>query len=352
MRDYSLLGPEGVAAAAKGLAGATWYRSPVPREVLKELMQRRDGPAVRDTVLWFGLLFLSGAGGVACWGTGWCVPFLFCYGVLYGSASDSRWHECGHFSAFKTRRLNNTVYQLACFMILREPEIWRWSHTRHHADTIIVGRDPEIVATRPPNLWKLALSFFAIPTVLTLIRRLAVHAAGRMEADEKGYVPGPMWPKVARTARLWLAVHAAVIATAIGLGSWLPVMLVGFLPTIYGTWLSVLFGIMQHLGLAEDVLDHRLNARTVMMNPVFRFLYWNMNYHLEHHMYPMVPYYNLPKLHAAMRGDAPAPSTSTLAALREILPAIWRQRREPGYTIRKPLPSGARPYAPAPAAAE
>ena len=36
-------------------------------------------------------------------------------------------------------------------------------------------------------------------------------------------------------------------------------MLVG-LPTLYGRWLSLLFGISQHAGLAENVLDHRLNA--------------------------------------------------------------------------------------------
>jgi len=29
-------------------------------------------------------------------------------------------------------------------MVLRESTPWRWSHTRHHSDTIIVGRDPEI----------------------------------------------------------------------------------------------------------------------------------------------------------------------------------------------------------------
>ena len=48
--------------------------------------------------------------------------------------------------------MNDAVYQIACFMIMREPTIWRWSHTRHHTDTIIVGRDPEIVAMRPPDL--------------------------------------------------------------------------------------------------------------------------------------------------------------------------------------------------------
>jgi hypothetical protein len=47
---------------------------------------------------------------------------------------------------------------------------------------------------------------------------------------------------------------------------------------------------------AENVLDHRLNCRTVYMNAFNRYMYWNMNYHLEHHMFPLVPYHNLPKL--------------------------------------------------------
>ncbi len=33
--------------------------------------------------------------------------------------------------------------QIASFMIMRDPTTWRWSHTRHHTDTLVVGRDPE-----------------------------------------------------------------------------------------------------------------------------------------------------------------------------------------------------------------
>ena len=113
-------------------------------------MQRSDGPAIRDTIIWLAAFAVFGAGGYVFWGTWWAVPFFICYGVLYGSSTDSRWHECGHGTAFKTRWMNDAVYQLACFMIMREPTIWRWSHTRHHTDTIIVGRDPEIAAMRPP----------------------------------------------------------------------------------------------------------------------------------------------------------------------------------------------------------
>jgi fatty acid desaturase len=150
-------------------------------------------------------------------------------------------------------------------------------------------------------------------------------------------------PKVYRTARIWMAIHLAVVALAVALGSWLPLMFVGLLPTMYGGWLAVYFGYTQHAGLAEDVLDHRLNSRTVMMNPVFRFLYWNMNYHVEHHMFPMVPYHRLPELHEEMKPYCPTPYRSTLEAYAEIIPALIRQMKDPTYHVVRKLPDGARP---------
>ena len=123
-------------------------------------------------------------------------------------------------------------------------------------------------------------------------------------------------------------------------------MLVGVLPTIYGGWFVIFMGMTQHAGLAENVLDHRLNSRTVYMNPVFRFLYWNMNYHVEHHMFPMVPYHALPKLHEIMKADTPQPYSSTWAAYKEIIPAVLRQRRDPEWFVRRELPSTAKPYRP------
>jgi fatty acid desaturase len=121
---------------------------------------------------------------------------------------------------------------------------------------------------------------------------------------------------------------------------------VGVLPTMYGAWMQVYFGITQHAGLAENVLDHRLNSRTVYMNRVFRFVYWNMNYHVEHHMFPMVPYHALPKLHRIMLADTPRPYSSTLEAYREIIPALWRQRKDPSHTVVRQLPPTAKPYRP------
>src|SRR5579875_3202105 len=176
--DYSLTSPANARAVEIGLANAEWYRTPIPRAKMKELMKRSDWPATRDTFLWFALLALSGGFGAYFWGSWLCVPFFFVYGVLYGSAGDSRWHECGHGTAFRTPWKNVLVYQIACFMMIRNPSIWRWGHSRHHTDTIIVGRDPEIITPRPPEVGKLLLNLFGLIEAPQGLARMLRYAFG------------------------------------------------------------------------------------------------------------------------------------------------------------------------------
>ncbi len=140
-----------------------------------------------------------------------------------------------------------------------------------------------------------------------------------------------------------LATVAAMLAGGMGWQAAIPLLLIGG-PRIYGCWHMIMTGLLQHGGLAEDVLDHRLNSRTVIMNPVSRWIYWNMNYHVEHHMFPMVPYYALPALHEVIKDDLPPANPSIRAAYAEMLGAVMRQRREPGYYLRRDLPPTARPY--------
>ena len=342
-RDYSLVGESARRAIETGLVSAEWYHSDIPRAKMKELMKRSDGPAIRDTLLWLGLLVACAAGGVWFWGSWAAVPFFAVYGVLYGSASDSRWHECGHGTAFKTRWMNDAVYQIASFMIMRNPAVWRWSHARHHTDTIVVGRDPEIAVPRPPSLFKLALNFVGLPDVGSALGALARQASGRLSAEEKDFVPQSEQPKVVAAARLHVAIYAATLIAALAMRSWLPLMLIGG-PRLYGCWHMLMLGLLQHGGLADNVLDHRLNSRTVYMNPLSRFVYWNMNYHVEHHMFPMVPYHALPRLHALIKDDLPPANSSIFAAYREMVPAVLKQRRDPDFYLRRALPAGARAY--------
>jgi fatty acid desaturase len=343
LKWYELGSDAGAFAEANGLADAQWFRPNVPRARLRELMSRTDYPALRDTAIWLGLALLCATLAVVLWPSWWCAPFLLAYGVLYASASDSRWHESGHGTAFRTGWIDESVHQIACFATMRNPTVWRWQHARHHSDTLIVGRDPEIDVMRPARLAKLVLNFAALWDGPIQLFDIARHGVGWLNAGEREVIPDAERHKVARVARVWLAIYAVTIATAVLTHSWLPVLLVGA-PRFYGCFMAVVYSLTQHAGLGENVLDHRLNSRTVLMNPVNRFLYWNMGYHIEHHMFPLVPYHRLPALHEEVRGELPAPYPSILAAYREIIPAILRQLRDPTYFIARELPAGAPPY--------
>ncbi len=342
-RNYDLLGPDGQRAVETGLATAEWYHSDVPRAVMKDLMKRSDQPAIRDTVIYYGLMVLFAGIGIWLWPSWWSAPFWAAYGVLYGSASDSRWHECGHGTAFKTPWMNNVVFEIASFMIMRNSSTWRWSHARHHTDTYIVGRDPEIAVMRPTQMFKIILAFIGILDVYAFMKGMIYNAFNGPTAAEKTFIPQSEWAKVTLVARISFAIYGATILLALWMGSILPLMVIG-LPRMYGVWHAVLTGLFQHGGLADNVLDHRLNSRTVLINPVSRFIYWNMNYHIEHHMFPMVPYHALPRLHEIIKADLPAPTPSIWAAYKEMWPAWVRQMKNEDYFIKRALPASARPY--------
>jgi fatty acid desaturase len=342
-RDYSPFGVDAKRAVESGLTAAEWYHTEVPRKVMKELMARSDGAAIRDTIILYGSMVLLAGIGIALWPSWWSAPFWLAYGALYGSASDSRWHECGHGTAFKTPWMNNAVYQIASFMIMRNAATWRWSHARHHSETYLVGRDPEVAVMRPPQMAKLVLNFFGVIDVINFFPTIIRNAISGPTPEEKTFVPESEWGKVRKVAIVHVAIYAVTIVSAISWGSILPLMVIG-LPRMYGAWHHVMTGLLQHGGLADNVIDHRLNSRTVYMNRVSRFIYWNMNYHVEHHMFPMVPYHALPRLHEIMKADLPPPNRSIAEAFGEMWPAIKRQVLNEEYFIKRDLPPTAKPY--------
>jgi fatty acid desaturase len=309
---------------------------------LKELMKRSDRPSLINYGIWLGAVLFFGTLLVLTWGTAWAVPVAIIYGVFYGSGADSRWHECGHGTVFKTPWLNNFFYQLASFMSLRNPYLWRWSHTRHHTDTVIVGRDPEIAFPRPPSIGAWLLNLLYIPALSKELLKMVRLSFGLLTDEQKDYLIEADRNNAFWASRIQLAILFSIVGLSVYLQSFLPVMLVG-LPTFYGSWLHHLMATTQHAGLAEDVPDHRMNSRTVYLNPFFRFIYSNMNYHVEHHMYPMVPFYALPALHEEIKKDCPPAYPSLFAAYQEMVPAVVKQQRDPNFYIRRHLPATAEP---------
>ena len=128
----------------------------------------------------------------------------------------------------------------------------------------------------------------------------------------------------------------------IGIVSGLWVLPIIFSISVFiGNWLSYFVGLTQHCGLREDIPDFRKNTRSVKLNPLFEFLYWRMNWHIEHHMYAGVPCYNLSKLYEEIAGDMPEPRT-LIGAWKEMRDVWRRQKTDPDYQFDTPLPPTAR----------
>jgi fatty acid desaturase len=210
----------------------------------------------------------------------------------------------------------------------------------HHSYTIPTHTDPEILAPRPTNRWRFFLDFFYLNSVIFyLIPMLVKHSLGIPTDIARRVAPESEFPKLFWSSRFTVAVHLAVIATALVLHSWLPILLFS-LPRMYGGWLIWLLIFAQHAGLAEDVLDHRINTRSIRLNPFLSFLYMHMEYHIEHHINPTIPFHALPRFRREIDSQMPTANKSLWDAYREIVPTMRKQRRDTSYYIKRQIPEG------------
>ena len=108
---------------------------------------------------------------------------------------------------------------------------------------------------------------------------------------------------------------------------------------MFGAWIVIAYTITEHAGLADDVRDHRLNTRSVVLNPVLTFLAWNANYHIEHHMFPMVPFHALPALSKVLADQLPAPRQGLWGSWKEMSPVFLRQQKDPDFIFQPRLPA-------------
>jgi fatty acid desaturase len=132
-----------------------------------------------------------------------------------------------------------------------------------------------------------------------------------------------------RGARLWIhlgelalrvAAYWALIAWASQAGLLGKVLSVWLIPI----WIFSLFNSMRFIAEHYDTpwdAGQLAGSRTVISNPVNSFFWNNINYHIGHHVYPAVPWYNLVKLHQAM-----LPAIEEAGALVEpsYLRVFWR----------------------------
>ena len=323
----------------------SWYRSPVGREELALLNSRSDILGFLQTGGYLGLLVLTGS--AVCFTAGllpwWLVaPLVFFHGMCYNFMING-FHELVHDSVFKIRFLNRIFLGILSFLgWYNHIHFWA-SHMEHHKYTLHPPQDLEVVLPSQFTLKNFVLRHIINPIgFVEVLRTTICLAVPKFTKPWDRYlfeevVPEQRW-KMCWWSRLVLAGHFAIVVTSVAFGWWLLPLVVTFAP-FYGGWLFFLCNNTQHAGLQDKVSDFRLNTRTVILNPFVRFLYWHMNYHIEHHMYAAVPCYHLGRLHKLIENDLPSCPRGLIEAWRQIIAIQKRQEVDPEYQFVAKLPA-------------
>ena len=314
-----------------------WYRCEIDRALLKSLSRRTNWHGLVYLLYFVVLLVISGAWALQSLGTLWSIPAFLLYGGIWVFAT-SVVHETSHGTAFRNRALNEAVLFISGFMVQQTPSLVRYVHARHHSHTALVGEDPEIILTNPMT-WRdfIIKELIDLGSIWYFVKATAALAIGLPTRDASDCIPAQGMLRAVVEAQVYMLAYFGVILWSLMAQSWLPVLML-ILPRLFGAPTHGVILATQHFGMAQDIPDHRHTTRTMHVNPALRLLYWNMNYHVEHHIFPQVPFHALPALHKAVGDQCPPPTQGVFGAMKEIATTINRQRLDPGYTTPRPLP--------------
>ncbi len=342
-----------------------WYRSRLDPARFRELSKRSDTKGWIQALGHFELFCFTGLAVYLTWANGFWVLFaiaLFAHGTVASFFKGTAVHELGHGTVFETKWLNKLFLYIFSLISWWNPFDYAASHTYHHRFTLHPEGDRENLLPLHPNVGRTFLLQMFTVNLLTqpgrtfgkggLISAIWVtvlDAFGRLGPTD---VPANEWlealhkdqPDQHRKSIWWsrfqLGFHGGLLTISILSGLWvLPLILT--IPSYIANWLSYFVALPQHCGLRDEVTDFRKCTRSIRLPAFVEFLYWQMNWHTEHHMFAGIPCYNLPALAAEIKDDMPEP-LSLRGAWREMLETWERQKEDPGYAFDVPLPATAR----------
>ncbi len=341
-----------------------WYRCPIEHRVLRELSRRSDLKGFAQAGGHLALFLATGALTYFLWLQEIWIAFLaalFLHGTVASFWNGVAGHELTHGSVFKTKWLNKLFLYTFTTISWFDPFDYSASHTYHHRYTLHPEGDREVLLPQSPTVGRtfliqlLTVNLFTHPgrslskggLIATILctARSALGPAGSnlffhnewldsVHRDQPRQHMRSAW-----FSRWQLLFHSAVLVVSIATGQWVWVLLLSVASYI-GNWGRYACVMAQHCGLMDNTPDFRKCVRSMTMIWPLEFLYWNMNWHLEHHMYAGVPCYNLKKLHKAIAHDMPKPRT-LVSAWREMRHVWDRQQEDPDYQFDTPLPEGA-----------
>jgi fatty acid desaturase len=222
-------------------------------------------------------------------------------------------HEGAHHLLCRSRWLSRFIGFLCGLPLLMSVSAYRSLHLRHHAHERSPA-DPDDIENVPRKGIPLVLVYYVMLIIGTYL--YFPHVAIRGFKAARG-----------RTRGLVLLEYAVITAAIVSAWRLAPDAMIQL-------WLFPMMVAAQITGL-RSIAEHGLTtggspftaSRSVLTNRLVSFFLCNLNYHLEHHLFPAVPWYNLPQLHGvlmpAYRASGASVYGSYLEFMRDFLRITW-----------------------------
>jgi fatty acid desaturase/membrane-associated phospholipid phosphatase len=193
-------------------------------------------------------------------------------------------HDGMHDTLVRNRNWNRVASVLIGSTFLMSFSAYRVLHTRHHK---FLGdpRDPDDYKNYTQHrslVWFLHFLRLSVGSLLYLML-IPILALKFGNGEER------------RRVLVEYAFLVALYSLLLRIVPLFSLAVVWFLPLLMVGTMTAIRGFTQH-GIT-DAADPYIASRTILPNPIVGFFLLHENYHLEHHLFPEVPSYHLPRLH-------------------------------------------------------
>jgi fatty acid desaturase len=264
------------------------YKPKIDAHRLQNLHQSRHTYRL-PTFIFFYLFSLILIGGFSTFQIEWNA---FLYFPIYLLAAASLHgislftHEGVHGVLSQSPTWNRLLSMLCALPVLQNYAAYRVLHLKHHTHLGQPG-DPD----RYKNYTQWSILEFLMHWGRLIIGYPVYIMAIPILGLKQGNWNDRLWITIEiilLTGGVW-SILQLNISSEILIHAWLmPMILINFMVNIRG--------MSQHT-LLEEEADLVRGTRSILTHPIVKFFMCNENYHLEHHLYPAVPWYNLPQLH-------------------------------------------------------
>lgn len=205
------------------------------------------------------------------------LPDILCFviNVMSLHCAGTVIHDASHHTAHYNKSINMLIGHVSALLLGFSFPVFTRVHMQHHAHVNDSENDPDHFVSTAGPLWLIAARFFY---------------------HEVYFFQRQLWRK--HELIEWLLGRASILIIVI-LG-----FKFHFLNFILKFWFCPALIVGLALGLFFDYLPHRpfknkekwKNAR-VYPSPILNFLIFGQNYHLIHHLWPSIPWYNYEKVY-------------------------------------------------------